>query len=203
MYIIRRVAHGGSRQKRSSSGEPSTRGRDWQTMGNCTMGKQPRTRGAGSRREPKKKGEGRSPDQTALRDSGGSRAQEPLGERARAEWETGRRALVGAKPRDQPRTGAKRGRRTRRGARSTANDGATEHMNRLSQKTMLGARARAAATRKQGSPKIKAVARRGRAKPAPVGQGLSAPRRLEPVGFTSMRVPEGAKRSEAPEGCCG
>ena len=95
----------------------------------------------------------------------------------RQEWETGRRALVGAKPRDQPPKGAKRARSTRGEERSTANGGAYEHMNRLSQKAMIGARARAYATRKQGREKIKAVARRGRAKPAPEGQGLSAPRR--------------------------
>ena len=95
----------------------------------------------------------------------------------RQEWETGRRALVGAEPRDQPPKGAKRARSTRGEERSTANGGAYEQMNRLSQKAMIGARARAYATRKQGREKIKAVARRGRAKPAPEGQGLSAPRR--------------------------
>ena len=157
-YIIRRVAHGGSRQKRSSSDEPSTRGRGWQTPQGTRGGKQPRTRGAGSKRLPKKKGAGHSPAQTALPQRGGEPPTTTRGRGGRAEWETGRRALVGAKPRDQPRTGAKRGRRTRRGARSTANDGAYEHMNRLSQKAMIGARARAYATRKQGRPKLKAVA---------------------------------------------
>lgn len=157
-HIIRRVAHGGSRQKRSSSGEPSTRGRGWQTPQGTRGGKQPRTRGAGSKRMPKKKGGERSEPQTALPQRGGEPPPTSRARGGRAEWETGRRALVGAKPRDQPPTGAKRGRRTRRGARSTANGGAYEQMIRLSPTTMLGARARAYATRKQGSPKLKAVA---------------------------------------------
>ena len=119
--------------------------------------------------------EGQSPDKTALRDSGGSHAQEPLGERARAEWETGRRALVGAKPRDQPRTGAKRAHRARWGERSTANGGAYEQMIRLSQKAMLGARARAYATRKRGSHKLKAVAGGAGRALRPKGRGRARP----------------------------
>ena len=44
------------------------------------------------------------------------------------EWETGRRALVGAKPRDQPPTGAKAPQQGARGERSTANGGAYEQI---------------------------------------------------------------------------
>ena len=44
------------------------------------------------------------------------------------EWETGRRAPVGAKPRDQPPTGAKAPQQGARGERSTANGGAYEQM---------------------------------------------------------------------------
>ena len=75
-----------------------------------------------------KKGGERSEPQTALRDSGGSAPPVSRARRGRAEWETNRSALVGAKESDQPRTGAKRGRRTRWGARSTATGGAYEQI---------------------------------------------------------------------------
>lgn len=116
--------------------------------------REPLTQG-GSR---KKRGEGRSPDPTALPQRGGEPPPTTRGRGGRAEWETGRSALVGAKPRDQPPTGAKRARSTRRGARSTAPSSAPKHMKRPHQKASIGARARAAATRKRGSPKHKAVA---------------------------------------------
>lgn len=156
--IIRRVAHGGSRQKRSSSGGQSTRGRGWQTPQGTRGGKQPRTRGAGSKRMPKKRGGERSEPQTALPQRGGEPTPTSRARGGRAEWETGRRALVGAKPRDQPPTGAKAPPKGARGERSTANGGAYEQMIRLSPTTMLGARARAYATRKRGSHRHKAVA---------------------------------------------
>ena len=94
------------------------------------------------------------------------------------EWETGRRALAGAKPRDQPRTGAKRAHRARWGERSTANGGAYEQMIRLSQKAMLGARARAYATRKRGSHKLKAVAGGAGRALRPKGRGRARPDHL-------------------------
>ena len=96
--------------------------------GQLHRGETPRSGARNSKRKPKKKGGESNEPLTALRVSGGS-ARSPNSERAtRAEWETNRSALVGAEVSDQPRTGAKRGRRTRRGARSTANGGAYEHM---------------------------------------------------------------------------
>ena len=74
------------------------------------------------------------------------------------EWETTKGGLVPPDGSDQPPTGAKAPQKGARGERSTANGGAYEQMIRLNPTTMLGARARAYATRKQGSPKLKAVA---------------------------------------------
>ena len=74
------------------------------------------------------------------------------------EWETTKAPLAGGDGSDQPPTGAKAPQKGARGERSTANGGAYEQMIRLSPTTMLGARARAYETRKQGSPKLKAVA---------------------------------------------
>lgn len=74
----------------------------------------------------------------------------------RQEWETERRALVGAKHRDQPPKGAKAPIRAQEEERSTSEGSALRQMIRLSQKAMIGARARDYATRKQGSPKLHA-----------------------------------------------
>lgn len=94
------------------------------------------------------------------------------------EWETGRRALAGAKPRDQPPTGAKAPPKGARGARSTANGGAYEQMIRLSQKAMIGAGAPAYATRKRGSHKLKAVAGGAGRALRPKGRGRARPDHL-------------------------
>ncbi len=106
----------------------------------------------------KKRGEGQSPDPTALPQRGGEPPPTTRGRGGRAEWETREAPLVGGETSDQPPKGAKAPIRAQVGKRSTAPSSAPKHMNRLSQKAMIGARARAAAMRKRGSPKVKAVA---------------------------------------------
>ena len=96
--------------------------------GQLHRGETPRSGARKSKRKPKKKGGERSEPPTALRVSGGSAPPRREEEGGRAEWETTRSPLVGAEGSDQPPKGAKRGRRTRWGVRSTANDGAYEHM---------------------------------------------------------------------------
>lgn len=101
--------------------------REGANRGQLHRGETPRSGARNSKRKPKKKRVERSEALTALRVSGGS-VRSPNRERAtQAERETSRSALVGAEGSDQPPKGAKCGRRTQWGERSTATGGAYEH----------------------------------------------------------------------------
>lgn len=179
------------------------RGRGWQTSGNVTDGKQPRPRSAKSKRKPKKKGEGRSPDQTALPARAGSRHHERL---ARGGERNGRREkppLQGAKRATNPRRGYERPKRAQVGERSTNAGSRAEDINRLNQKAMLGAAVAANATRghyhkgvRRQEGQGEACAQRAGAERAPTPARSTA---NGVTSFASIRGAEGAKRSEAPE----